>query len=111
MTGNILGEPISKLEGLVVQKLECLDGAAFDDAVGERLYLAAIAVQTERNSTLLLNLHRIVNVNRLAIEKHLARVGLWQRLCIIKANILNELLTQLRTENVPVRVDDASGRL
>ena len=94
-----------------MQELERVDGARFNYAIGERLYLTAIAVQTERNSTLLLNLHRIVNVNRLAIEKHLACVCLRQWLCVIKAYILNELLTQLRTENVPVSVDDGSGGL
>src|SRR5271163_2082212 len=109
--GNVLGEPISKLEGLVMQELERVDGARFNYAIGERIYLAAIAVQTERNSTLLLNLHRIINVNRLAIEKHLAGIGLWQRLRIVKAYVLNELLLQLGTEDVPMSVDYASGRL
>ncbi len=94
-----------------MQELKRVDGARFNNAIGERLYLTAIAVQTERNSTFLLNLHRIVNINRLAIEEHLAGIGLRQRLCVIKAYILNEFLTQLRTENVPVRVDDASGWL
>jgi hypothetical protein len=90
-------------------ELERVDGARFNYAIGERLYLTAIAVQTERNSTLLLNLHRIVNVNRLAIEKHLAIIGLRQRLCVIETYILNELLAQFWTENVPVSVDDGSG--
>src|SRR5580698_1639613 len=108
--GNVLGEPISKLEGLVVQEFERVDGACFNDVLGERIYFAAIAVHTERNPTLSLNLHRIINVNRLAIEKHFTSIGLRQRLRVIKAYILNEFLTQFRTENVPVGVDDASGR-
>jgi hypothetical protein len=78
--GNVLGEPIPKLEGLVVQELERVDGACFYDVLGERLYLAAIAVHAERNPTLSLNLHRIINVNRLAVEKHFASIGLRQRL-------------------------------
>src|ERR1700691_4991547 len=103
--GNVLGEPISKLEGLVVQEFERVDGACFNDVLGERFYLAAIAVHAERNPTLSLNLHRIINVNRLAIEKHLAIIGLRQRLRVIKSYILNEFLTQLRTENMSVSVD------
>jgi hypothetical protein len=73
--GNVLGEPISKLEGLVVQEFERVDSACFNDVLGERIYFAAIAVNAEHNPTLLLNLHRIINVNRLAIEKHFAGIG------------------------------------
>jgi hypothetical protein len=109
--GNVIGESISKFERLVVQELQRVDGARFNDVLGERLHLAAIAVYTGRNPTLPLNLHRIINVNRLAIEKHFASIGLRQRLRVVKAYILNEFLTQFRTENVPVSVDDASGRM
>jgi len=77
--------------------------------LGERLDLAAIAVHAGRHATLPLNLHRIIDANRLAIEKHFAGISLRQWLCVIKAYILNEFLTQLRTENVPMSVDDASG--
>src|ERR1700733_10408541 len=49
-------------------------------ALGERLHLAAIAVHAGRHPTLPLTLHRIINVNRLAIEKHLAIIGLRHRL-------------------------------
>jgi hypothetical protein len=94
-----------------MQELECVDGARLNNAIGERLYLATIAVETERNSTLLLNLHRIVNVNRLTIEKHFTGIGLRQRFCVVKAYVLNELLLQLGTEDVPMSIDDASGRL
>jgi hypothetical protein len=97
-----------QLEGLVVQELERVDGACFNDVLGECLYLAAIAVHAERNTTLLLNLHRIVDVDRLAIEKHFVGIGLRQRLFVIKAYILSEFLTQFRTEDVPMGVDDAS---
>jgi hypothetical protein len=106
---NLIGKPVSKFEGLVVQEFERVDGARLNDVLSERLDLAAIAVQARRNPTLPLNLHGIINVNRLAIEKHFASIGLRQRLCIIKAYILNEFLAQLRTENVPVRIDDGSG--
>jgi hypothetical protein len=58
-----------------------------------------------------LNLHRVINVDRLAIEKHFAGIGLWQRLCVVKAYVLNEFLAQLRTEDVSMSVDDASGCL
>jgi hypothetical protein len=108
--GNIVGEPVSKIERLVVQKLERVDGACFDDVLGEGLYLAAIAVNAGRNPTLPLNLHRIINVNRLAIEKHFAGVGLRQRLRVIEADVLNEFLTKFWTKNMAVRVDDGSGR-
>jgi len=87
------------------------DGACFDDVLGERLDLATIAVHAERNPALTLNLHRIINVNRLAIEKHLVPKDLRQRLCVIKAHILDEFLMQLWTENVPVSVDDTPGCL
>jgi hypothetical protein len=107
---NVLRKSIPKFEGLVVQEFERVDGACFNDVLGERLHLAAIAVHAGRHPTLPLNLHRIINVNRLAIEKHLASIGLRQRLRVIKAYILNEFLAQFRTENVPVSVDDASGR-
>src|ERR1700733_3022400 len=109
--GDVVGEPIAKLKGLVVREFESLDGACFNDVLGERFDLTAIAVHAKRDPTLPLNLHRIINVNRIVIEEHLACVCLRQWLCVIKAYIFNELLTQLRTENVPVRVDDASGRL
>jgi hypothetical protein len=78
--GKVLREPISKFEGLVVQEFERVDGVCFNDVLGERLHLATIAVHAGRNSTLPLNLHRIINVNRLTIEKHLAIIGLRQRL-------------------------------
>jgi hypothetical protein len=94
-----------------VQELEGVDGARFNDVLGERLHLAAIAVHAGRHPALPLNLHRIINVNRLAIEKHFAGVSLRQRLRVIKAYILNEFFTQLRTENVSMSVDDASSRL
>jgi hypothetical protein len=85
--------------------------ALINDVLGERLYLAAITVHAERNPALPLNLHLIINVKRLAIEKHLAVIGLRQRLRVIKSCVVNEFLMELRTENVPVSVDDASGRL
>src|SRR5580704_2169800 len=78
--GNVFGEPISKLERLVVQEFERVDGACFNDVLGERLYFAAIAVHAERDPTLPLNLHRIINVDGLAIEKHFASISLRQRL-------------------------------
>jgi hypothetical protein len=106
--GNVIGESISKFERLVVQELERVNGARFNDVLGKRLHLAAIAVHAGRHPTLPLNFHRIIDVNRLAIEKHFAGIGLRQRLRVIKAYILNEFLTQLRPENVPVRVDDDS---
>ncbi len=77
-TGNFIGEPVSKFEGLVVQEFECIDRVCFDDVLGERLDFAAIAVHTGRHPTLPLNLHRIINIDRLAIEKHLAVIGLRQ---------------------------------
>jgi hypothetical protein len=79
-TGNLIGEPIPKFEGLIVQEFERVDGACFNDVLSERVYFAAIAVHAERNPTLSLNLHRIINVDRLAIEKHFASIGLRQRL-------------------------------
>jgi hypothetical protein len=94
-----------------VQKFERVEGACFDDMLGKHLDLAAIAVHAERNPALPLNLHRIIHVNRLTVEKHLVPKDLRQRLCIVNADILNEFLTQLRTEDVPVSVDDASGCL
>jgi hypothetical protein len=106
---NFIRESISELEGLIVQELERVNGASFNDVLGECLHLAAIAVHAGRHPTLPLNFHRIIDVNRLAIEKHFAGIGLRQRLRVIKANILDELLTQFRAENVPVRVDDAPG--
>ena len=107
--GNLIGESVAKLERLVVQELERVDGARLDDVLGERLHLSSIAVHAGRHAALPLNLHRIIDVNRLAIEEHFAGIGLRQRLRVVKAYILNELLTQLGPENVPVRVDDASG--
>jgi hypothetical protein len=107
--GKVIGEPISEFEGLAVQEFERVDGVCFNDVLGERLYFAAIAVHAGRHPTLPLNLHRVINVHRLAIEKHFASIGLRQRLCVIQAYIVNEFLKQLRTENVPVSVNDASG--
>lgn len=46
--GNSLGEPISKFERLVVQEFEHVDGVCFDDVLGERLHLAAIAIDAGR---------------------------------------------------------------
>ena len=45
--GNFLGEPVSKFKGLVVQEFETIDGACFDDVLGEHLHLATIAVHAE----------------------------------------------------------------
>jgi peptidoglycan hydrolase-like protein with peptidoglycan-binding domain len=78
--GNLIGKSISNFERLVVHELERIDGASFNDVLSERLHLAAIAVYTGRHPTLPLDLHRIGNVNRLAIEKHFASIGLRQRL-------------------------------
>ena len=55
--GNLIGESISKSERLVVQEFEGIDGACFDDVLGECLHLAAIAVHAERNPAFPLNLH------------------------------------------------------
>src|SRR5271168_1602509 len=92
-TGNLIGESISKFERLVVHEFERIEGACFDEMLGERLHFAAIAVHAERNPALPLNLHRIIDVKRLAIEKHLVTKDLRERLCIVKAYILNEFLT------------------
>ena len=77
---DVLGESISKFERLVVQEFERIDGACFDDVLGVCLHLAAIAVHAERNAALALNLHGVINVKRLAIEKHLVTKDLRERL-------------------------------
>jgi hypothetical protein len=42
-----LGNLISELEGLDVQKFERVDGACFNDVLGERIDFAAIAVHAD----------------------------------------------------------------
>jgi hypothetical protein len=98
----------SKFERLVVREFERVDGIGFNDVLGERLHLAALAVHAIRHSALPLNVHRIINVNRLAIE-NISPSNSLRNGFESSSPILNEFLTQLRTENVSVSIDDASG--